>query len=162
MHITKIASVMTILAILLFANGTATAQSNASIPFSFVITAPTEIKAGAEVSVAIKITNTSNSVIGFEAMEVPYMAIVRGAQGNPSAETEKGRMVRDKQTKVLSPLYRGSQFIASLKPGESRTENFTVSDLYDMSRPGHYSIQLQRVWNDRKVQSNSVKIRIIP
>jgi hypothetical protein len=162
MRTTRIGMVITILAVLVAVKGIAIAQRDTDSPFSFVISAPSEVKSGFGVTVGIKFTNTSNKVVFLEGMEAPYVAIIRDAHGNPSSDTEKGRKVKDKQRKTFSPLNRGSGFMASLQPGESITQELIVSDLYDMSRPGKYSIQLQRFWNDRLVPSNTVKIRIIP
>jgi hypothetical protein len=127
-----------------------------------LISAPSEVKSGSAVAVQIKIRNTSDTAIGFEPMEAPYVVIVRDVHGNPSSDTEKGRKMREKQRELFSPLNRGSAFLLPLQPGESITHEWTVSDLYDMSRPGSYSIQLQRFWNNRLIPSNTIKVRIIP
>jgi hypothetical protein len=49
----------------------------------------------------------------------------------------------------------------SLNPGEMQTRECAVSDLYDMTAPGKYSIEVQQL-DGRPVQSNSVTVTVAP
>lgn len=132
------------------------------IPFSFSIASADEIKAGSQVIVHITTTNTSDSTVGLEVMEVsPYIAIVRGADGILSPETAQGRKIKEKQKNHLDPNFTGGRQSVHLEPGKSITEECTVSDLYDMSQPGRYTIQLERIWGRNVVPSNTVTVNIV-
>jgi hypothetical protein len=151
---------------LLLAIGTAIAESNElrEVPFSLVISASSnELKAGSDVRVKITITNTSTAPIGVEIGDVyPYTVIVRSADGNPSAETERGRKLKQKQRNSMDPGLARSQVGEGLEPGQAITDECVVSNFYDMTRPGQYSIQLERIWSRRLVPSNTITVRVVP
>ena len=134
------------------------------LPFSFVIrAAEEEIKPGSDVVVEITITNNSDRAIGMESMDIsPYVAIVRAANGVLAPETEMGRSLKQKQRERISPNWVGSRFGVRLQPGEAVHEKCVVSERYDMTAPGRYSIQLERLWGRAGVPSNTVMVAVVP
>ena len=48
--------------------------------------------------------------------------------------------------------------------GEERTQVVSVSDLYDLSKPGQYTIQVRRWDDDTKtwVKSNTITVTVTP
>lgn len=129
-------------------------------PFSFVISAPkTEVKSGSAVAVHATVTNTSDVPIALDG--TGCVAVVRGADGNLSPETDLGRKLKGKQRERISPGFGGSRVGEALEPGKSISEECIVSDLYDMTHPGQYSIQLERTWHRGVVPSNTIKVKVI-
>ena len=54
--------------------------------------------------------------------------------------------------------------LVSLKPGEDWRNTLRVSDLYDLSKPGQYTIQVRR-WDYETrtwVKSNTVMVTVTP
>jgi hypothetical protein len=153
--------IMTVLVL----NAVAAAPSPTKPPFSVVIsTEQTEIKSGSAITVKVTLTNTSERVIALEMMDVsPLVAVVRGADGILSPETEYGRILKQKQRERANPNMTGGPRVGfKLEPGEPVVEECVVSNLYDMSRPGQYSIQFERIWHGTGVPSNIIKIKVIP
>jgi len=134
------------------------------VPFSVVIRAPeNEIKSGSDIVVDVTITNTSDSAIGLEVMEIsPYVAIVREANGLLAPETELGRKLKQRQRDRIDPNWAGSRIGSGLQPGESVHAKCIVSERYDMNAPGRYSIQVERLWGRSAVPSNTVNVTVIP
>ena len=132
------------------------------IPFSFVIDAPNQVQSGSPITVRVTITNTSKATIGLDEMEVsPYIGIVRGADGILTPETEQGRKIKEKQKQRVDPNFVASRFASPLGPGKSVTAECVVSKLYDMSVPGKYSIQLERIWGRNVIPSNTITVNVV-
>jgi len=92
----------------------------------------------------------------------PYYVIdVRDEEGSPVPETELMRELRD-------PNHRGfgSGMLFQYKPGESWKEELMVTLYYEMSRPGKYTIQVERKLPKElgigTVKSNIITITILP
>jgi len=53
---------------------------------------------------------------------------------------------------------------ASPRPNESTKENIALSDLYDLSHPGQYTIQVSRAVSDKPkdgvVKSNTITVTV--
>jgi len=154
-----------LMALLLIAASAGTgggAQSAA--PFSITISTdkPT-VKAGSDVYVEIRMTNTSNHSVDCTHQSQDFL--------DRSFEYE----VRDGSRKLIPKLERNvplesdgvSGSPRSIKPGET-CEAFGgyVSHPYDMSRPGEYTIQVSRRISgnprDGVVKSNRITITVTP
>jgi hypothetical protein len=122
---------------------------------AITITGSTSVKAGSKVIVSITPTNRSDHKIHFrvEPMDYRYEVTVYDAQNKMAMETERGRKVKGASAKMS---YLGGSFW--LDPGESRKDELAVSDLYDMSRPGKYRIQVSR----KGAKSNTITINVVP
>jgi len=142
----------------------ASAQSSQP-PFSISITAEKpEIKAGSDVYIKIQMTNTANHAVDCtrapsNGSDRAYQYEVREIGGAPPS-------------KVARPHPEIGETFHSwpcvLNPGESTTmDDSLISKLYDLSRPGKYSIRASRfISGDRKengvVKSNTITITVTP
>jgi hypothetical protein len=146
----------------LFAN-LALCQQPKEPPFKIAITAesPTVV---AEGGVSIKVSLTNNS--GHDVNEgVAYMT---GINLDTSFQFEvrdnHGRMV-PKRVYPHPELATGSVRFRTISAGETYTQEQQVSALYDMQKPGKYTIQVfRRISNDPKddIKSNILKVTVTP
>jgi len=99
-----------------------------------------------------------------------YRVDVQDSQGGTPPETDFGSSVGNRGD--VPPHYLGQHVIpgredlrgASYKPGEERTEVIGVNELYDLSKPSQYTIQVRR-WDDETktwVKSNIVTVKVTP
>lgn len=56
--------------------------------------------------------------------------------------------------------WQGKPATYTLKPGETQTRECDVSDFYDMTSPGKYSIEVQQL-DGRPVHSNVVTVTVV-
>jgi hypothetical protein len=143
-------------------------QPSCSISIS---TPESPIKAGLEVKLDITTKNVSDRTIYLVYSTVPgrNMRIdVRDSEGNPVSETPYGLKVHGTDPKRVP--FSGTMFSTRVpvKPGETYEEKLVLSKEYDMSRPGRYSIRVQRsdVLNDTNtvtfVKSNTITVIVTP
>lgn len=153
-------------AVLIVWVGIATAASDTSgptqAPLSINITAADDtVAAGSEVRIEVALTNNSDKTIILMVTGVPpYMVEVRGSDGNRSPETEQGRELREIQEKKGNIITM--RVALPLKAGETIKNKIVVSDLYDMTRPDQYSVQVSRTQREQELKSNVVKITVTP
>jgi hypothetical protein len=83
-----------------------------------------------------------------------YSADVRDESGNIPPSTAWGRR----------PMGEGSEALLNLKPGQTNTDIIDITQLYDFSQPGTYTIQVQRNddENNLAIKSNTIKVIITP
>ena len=86
-----------------------------------------------------------------EPIEYRYEAVAHDAQGNIAAATERGLEARQPPQQ-----YSGGGF--PLEPGETMKDELVISDLYNMSRPGKYSVQV----SCRGAKSNTITVTVVP
>src|ERR1700722_196336 len=135
-----------------------TAQTATPAQFTLAISEPhSTIKAGAKVTIHIGMTNTSDKPIGLRALIQDYGYIVDLTvvdNGTAALDTERGRQwKKDGGTRQLT-----SGPIVLLKPGETRKGSLVISDLYDLTHPGKYSVQVRR----GTVKSNTITVAVVP
>lgn len=139
----------------------------AAAPFSLTISTKTKsVQAGSEVKVQILLKNISNNeiyVLREKSPSLPeqagFTAAVSDAKGMAVAYTNYG----DKFYKGEAVTF-GSPSYAYLKPGETLEQEMEVSKLFDLSKPGTYTVQVQRK-DDRSAavaKSNTISITITP
>ncbi len=135
------------------------------------ITAPeTSIKVGSEVKLDIATKNVSDRTI-----YVVYSTVgrnmkidVRDSEGNPVSETPFGLKVHGTDPKRAP--FAGTVFSTrvSLKPSETSQEKLVLDKEYDLTKPGRYSIRVQRsdVLSDTNtvifVKSNTIIVTVTP
>ncbi len=117
-----------------------------------------EVKAGAEVYVSVRLTNTSQRETmggsGFHAqgLDTSYEYTCHDAGGKSVA----------KEIALVGSIHDAP----ILKPGESHEELAPVSRACDLSRPGRYTIQLSRSDpgdpGHRVVRSNTITMNVTP
>jgi len=129
-------------------------------PFTLTISAESVVKAGSQVALKVRLTNTSNRPMNTSSQYIGgvhsgYLYDVRDGAGN---------LIEKKAHKESDEPIMGSLRLGKLKPSESRDEGTLVSDVYDMSRPGTYTIQLSLpISNDPKdgvVKSNPITVTV--
>lgn len=141
-----------------FAQSPGSAQAGKA-RFSLAIsTATPAVPAGSPLKIEILLTNTSSQTLSFSwAGEFPYELDVRNANGGTVPETEKGRHERALREGMSS----FSTFDYQVKPGARDKTECIISELYDMSKPGVYFIQAQRLGGiQQKVKSNVLKVTL--
>jgi hypothetical protein len=129
-------------------------------PFSLTISAakPT-VKSGSYVFIKATQTNISDQTIGCSSTiagssNLSYIYNVRDENGNSL----------EQRTGVFS--YGGSVRLCDLDPGKTKTEDLLISWLYNLSKPGKYTIQVIRPISsngaDGVVKSNTITITVTP
>ena len=147
--------------------GIGTAASDTSgptqAPLSINITAADDtVAAGSEVGIEVALTNNSDKTIILMVTGVsPFMVEVRGSDGNRSPETEQGKKLREIQ-ELKGNIITTARVAIPLKAGETIKNKIVVSDLYDMTRPDQYSIQVSRMQREQELKSNVVKVTVTP
>ena len=144
---------------------------NPNPPFSLTITSDSPVKSGKVVWVDVTLKNiTSGNIttystsdhIGFE-----YEVDVWTDKSAMAPETKFGREIHnhttpedDRQPEVI--LSNGAY--SELGPGKSITDHVSISKMYDLSKPGKYTIQFRRLDEVSKtlVKSNKLTVTITP
>lgn len=145
------------------------ATASGQTPFALKLVASNEtVKAGSEARIEITFTNTSDRDIHLSrppgdvpAAELSYSFEVRDEKGELVPETRYGQLFEEHHGRI-----RGSWISRTLKPGESIKETSLINQLYDMSLPGKYTIQVSHDMPEGsgkgKVKSNTVTIVVTP
>ena len=148
---------------LLFVTLTFCQQSN-NPPFEIVITAESPMfVAESEVWIKVSLTNTSYQDLDDSGSHFS------GIDWDPNFRFE----VRDERGKIGSKknvphpeLRTGNPVNRSISSGQTFTQEQRVSALYDMRKPGKYTIQVSRRAsdnpNDGEIKSNIVTITVTP
>jgi hypothetical protein len=136
-------------------------------PFSLNISAKDDtVRAGSEVRVKIVLTNTSNReiyIIHEKASDVGEQAgftlDVRDAGGMVVPFTRYGQLFFNHEAVTL-----GAPSPFDLKPGKTLKDEIIVSKLFDLSKPGKYSIQVKRQDDSSTavVKSNTITVTVTP
>jgi hypothetical protein len=141
------------------------AQANNTLPFSLHVTALDEsVKAGAPVRLEVSTTNISQSALTLSKSNpgMEYEFIVLSENGKPVTESAALKRMKDRRRPIV--IYRLSNEV--LNSGESTRETVVITDYYDLSQPGEYSIQVERQVPEQYgrgiVKSNTVKVTITP
>jgi hypothetical protein len=130
------------------------------------------VKVGAFVTLEITVKNTSDresyvgAIVG--SAEAGYDVTVVDGEGKAAMETSYGRKIHGKEPKGnLTDLH--SERVELLKPGETLQEQIHLSEIYDFTHPGKYTVQVSRriATNDahgknveKTVKSNSVTLTV--
>ncbi|MFB3915521.1 MAG: hypothetical protein ACE14M_02250 [Terriglobales bacterium] len=127
-------------------------------PFTLVISTPEEtIKAGSQVRLDYVLTNGSQELLIDNAL-TKYDIQVRDSQGNLAPLTLSGRELRRKMGQGGGPRI-------TLQPGDDVRGPFAyIEKIYDLTRPGTYTIQVARFDDDSKVlvKSNTISVMVTP
>lgn len=129
------------------------------VPTQVTISGPATAKAGSDVRVHVTLKNTTSADLDFEYSDgdpLTCIVAVRDANGNAVADTAQGTKLKAEHSS-----WQGQKVSYALHPGETQTRDCPVSELYDMSAPMKYSIQVQQL-DGHVVQSNMVNVMIAP
>ena len=139
--------------------------------WDFVNSAQTVVKAGSPIVIAVRKTNISKHEID-KASCVHDDAFGDRCGGQYDVRDSHGNSVELTKPKMADPLvWSGPAHVIGtkdnvLQPGESTTNHDVVSEGFDISKPGKYTIQLsQHVRNDPKsrvVRSNILTVTVLP
>lgn len=158
------------------ASGQAAAPVEAGKPeFAIAISAPrTTVKSRSDVVVSIEVTNISGSatkLVGARSAVLEYAIDVRDSDGKPAPLTRRGAATVNHR--FAAGDRAGRRFIgpggvtdSMVPPGGVVKEELTVSDFFDLSRPGTYTIQVQRPDfrsqppGDRMLKSNVITLAV--
>jgi hypothetical protein len=151
-----------------------TASAQGTRPsFSVTISVPQDVvAAGSEVKVKITLKNTSNHDIGIPKSPADDQG---GSYNKITVRDEEGNLVADNATiAARTDKHKGTQselmnltmetiILFTVKPGESLKDGIKLSEIYDLSKPGKYSIELERT-DDTKtvVKSNTITLTVTP
>jgi hypothetical protein len=153
-----------ILALLVLFVVSANAQQQASSPLALTITADNkQVAAGSEVRLKIALTNTSSDQITVEDDGVfPYAVSVTRTDDKPVPLTERGKDLKEQQQlRTRGTLARIKRSFVTILPGRAQAGVCAISDWYNLSTTGDYSIQLQLNWKGGLVVSNVVKVSVV-
>lgn len=122
-----------------------------------------EVAVGTPLLVRATMTNTSAHVIGGgTSMGTAMHIMIFDSEGKEVPEAPE---LSKKQAKEPGLMPRtGTIFTAAVKPGRPYTEIFDVTEDYDLSRPGKYTIQAQK-WDGfskSRVKSNTITLTVTP
>jgi hypothetical protein len=125
--------------------------------YTFAISAdPSTVKAGEKVVIQIAVTNTSDKSRGLGPANAEGFMVDVTVVGNGAApDTELGRKWKHKHG-AMAGTWGGP--IRGVEPGETTKRALVISDLYDMTRPGQYTVQVSRP----PLKSNTITITVVP
>jgi hypothetical protein len=128
-------------------------------PYKIAITAesPTVV-AGSDVSIKVSLTNTSDQDVYEGAM---YKIGDLDSTFRFEVRDEHGKLV-PKRTYPHPELMAGSVRFRTISREETYTQDQLVSALYDMRKPGKYTIQVWRRDPEYDIKSNVVTITVTP
>ncbi len=134
-------------------------QSN-NPPFKIAITteSPTVV-AESDVSIKVSLTNTSNQDVNEGVMYKDGINLDSTLRSD--VRNEHGKLV-PKRTYPHEELRTGSVIFRTIRAGQTLTQEQRVSSLYDMRKPGKYTIQVWKRNPDYDIKSNIVTVTVTP
>lgn len=130
-------------------------------PFSLIISTSQEsITTGAEVQLSVSLTNKLNHEIAIIDTDqiCDFTVEVRDSNGQLAPETEQAK------NRICGGFVAGKLIVTRLKPGGHQEYRLYLSQLYDITRPGQYDVQVSREARKElgggRVRSNSIKITV--
>jgi hypothetical protein len=160
----SLAALITLLALMPGSANLLWAQSSETQPFTLTLsTDHSQVHVGDQVLIKIVMTNISDKQIDCTGM--PSNGLDRNYQYE--VHDEDGQVVPKIRPKYPDIGETSSVWPCILKPGESHeSAGGLISRLYDLSRPGRYMIQAQRLINGDAhravVKSNMITITVLP
>ena len=139
---------------------TMTVIPSAEPPIPITISGPSEtVKSGSNFQVKVTVRNMFKQDLKFTYPSddpLTCMVAVHNAKGELVSDTLAGTRL-----KTAHAGWKAQPASYTLNPGETQTRQCEVSDLYDMTAAGKYSIEVQQL-DGRPVQSNVVTVTVIP
>lgn len=130
--------------------------------YAITISASQSARVGSEVTLHITTKNISDKIIyrivrsgGPHGRNLDIS--VRDSKGNPVQETEHGREIQGTELNRQPSSDSVFKERYPLRPGEVLEENLNLSEEYDFSKPGRYSIQVRRsdIVTEEEIRSHS-------
>jgi len=111
------------------------------------------VKSGSKIEVLVKETFLTSGSEGMTVGEpTQYTVEVRAVDGKMAPETRLGKELNEGPIKVTTNV------LFDVKAGVTWKNKVFPSELYDMSQPGKYLIQVTR----RSVKSNTITVTVVP
>jgi len=133
-------------------------QQLTQAPFKVAITAEhSTVVAGDDVTIDVSLTNTSNQIVSEGPMYQSGIELDSTLRFEVFDEHKKPVPIRHYPNEELRG---GSVRFRDIKPGETITQNQRVSALYDMRKPGKYTIQVWKRNPDYDIKSNIVTVTV--
>ena len=133
-------------------------QSPNAAPFKIAIsTDKTTVVAGDDVVVDVSLTNTTNKDV--EEGVMYKQGISLDSTLRFEVRDDRGKLVA-KRTYPHEELRPGSVNFRTIQSGQTLTQPQPVSALYDMRKPGRYTIQVWRRHPDYEIKSNIVTVTV--
>jgi hypothetical protein len=129
------------------------------------------VKLGSELRINVVVTNIASSKrilrrsSGKAEGEFINTVFVRDDHGNIQTKTKYHHVLKGENTgNGPQDVIRRSMISVPVEPGESVAEQIIVNKLYDLSKPGKYTIQVEHEDPDTKtnVKSNTIIVTITP
>lgn len=119
-------------------------------------------KSGEGIPVNLRTTNSSNHSFSYWLRGFcDYKFKVLTAYGSPAPETEMKKAAHCEDSELAGTSNRNIGIM--LKPGEYKDDVLILTEFYDMSEPGEYSVQVERTYPGfGHAVSKVVKITITP
>ncbi len=140
-----------LLMLLLVVGSGLSAADEGSITIS---TAKGTVKSGSDVTVEVIFTNTSKANIVFasgakreDQGELDYTVHVRDSSSARAPETKRGHLLRTGEDSPGGETYLiiSSTMNIDVPPGGTVKREILLNRLYDLSKPGKYTIQVERI-----------------
>jgi hypothetical protein len=116
-------------------------------PFSLAIAvADQPVQLGTQVRVTITLKNNSDYDIAFDSSSVPgeaefhYSVLLLDDDGKPVPETKYSRILQGKEHET----YTENVLSVTIQPNEEAKDDFVLNKLFDLSKPGKYTLQVAR------------------
>jgi hypothetical protein len=155
-----------LLSAVVFAGMFASVAQTTPATFSIRIVARQDVvKTGSSIGVVALLTDTTNHKINFIMVnddmggDNGYIPKVLDDTGNPLPLSKYGQLI------IKGPRLQGRSGQIRLQPGDSTVPHeIILSELYDLTRPGKYTIQMERIDKDSKVhvKSNIITVTVTP
>lgn len=147
-----------------------TAQSKSSTNFTITAELATEpIHLGQPIIVNVTVKNVSAHDVYWrsEASETAYRAfhVLLTRDGKEVEKTRLHRIVRNEQRPSdPNEMTAGSSIVTAIAPGMAFTLTIDLNRLYEITKPGEYTLEISRVAEDHKtvIHSNKLKLTIFP
>lgn len=132
-------------------------------PFSITISTPHDVvKAGEPVSVDITLSNISSRKIFFHSYHSPDPDKILATYGIEVRDSRGDRVLRSQRRAKEFPPWIEHSIVYSLEPGKTTNDRLEIGEVQDISKPGKYTIQLQRSEYETKiaVKSNTITVTV--
>lgn len=121
-----------------------------------------DVKPGSKIMIRVTVTNVSNQLISFHdtRRDCDYSVTVLTNTGASAPETEHKKQLGCGSSDLE---ISGRDILVTLKPGESTREEIEITELYNLTEPGKYTIRVDRTFAGiGHFSSNVVTVNVAP
>jgi hypothetical protein len=121
------------------------------------------VEAGSPVDIEVTVTNNSNRALTYQTWGVmDFLKFdVRDEAGSP-ALTRRGRALLLGEGLGPGDVPHGSQHGELVEPGKSiEVKERVPADLFDLTKPGKYTVQVLQPWTSESLRSNTVTVTVV-